>query len=218
LKFPTSHESAGGINSGVAGTRRAGKDIPVRIDDRFHLGSDSEAFTSLLAALFVEEGKPVDAPLGHVIEEGKPKAILAGPNGDNPLILGPAGTMHMSVLDFAKWVAWQAGEGRRPPALVSPDTVKRLHTPVIDTGVRENAPPGTPKTGGYALGWGQVTEDWAPEPAVTHTGSNTMNLALAMFWPETDFGFVIVTNSAGTRADEALRKLAVTLCQEFSAK
>jgi hypothetical protein len=39
-----------------------------------------------------------------------------------------------------------------------------------------------------------------------------------MFWPETDFGFVIVTNIAGTRADEALRKLAVTLCQEFSAK
>jgi CubicO group peptidase (beta-lactamase class C family) len=57
----------------------------------------------------------VDAPLGHLIEEGKTKAMLAGPNGDNPLILGPAGTMHMSVLDFAKWVAWQAGEGKRPP-------------------------------------------------------------------------------------------------------
>jgi CubicO group peptidase (beta-lactamase class C family) len=51
----------------------------------------------------------VDAPLGHVIEGGKPNAMLASPNGDNPLILGPAGTMHMSVLDFAKWVAWQAG-------------------------------------------------------------------------------------------------------------
>jgi hypothetical protein len=29
--------------------------------------------------------------------------------------------------------------------------VKKLHTPVIDTRVRENAPPGTPKTGEYAL-------------------------------------------------------------------
>jgi CubicO group peptidase (beta-lactamase class C family) len=84
----------------------------------------------------------VDAPLGHLIEEGKTKAMLAGPNGDNPLILGPAGTMHMSVLDFAKWVAWQAGEGKRPPALVSPDTMKKLHAPVIDRGLRENAPPG----------------------------------------------------------------------------
>jgi len=335
------------ISSGVVGTRRAGEDIPVRIDDCFHLGSDSKAFTSLLAAIFVEERKlrwdstlgeifvelndkmnpefaqitveellshssglsdgseivdlinrsyqqqgnmdevrywmvketapkpldhprgskfdysnlgytiagavleriggksweelvteriivplelksagfgpqaslgKVDAPLGHLIEEGKTKAMLAGPNGDNPLILGPAGTMHMSVLDFAKWVAWQAGEGKRPPALVSPDTMKKLHVPVIDTGLRENAPPGTPKTGGYALGWGQVTEDWAPDPVITHTGSNTLNLALAMFWPKTDFGFVIVTNIAGARADEAVRKLAATLYQDFSGR
>jgi len=45
------------IVSGVAGTRRAGQDIPVGIEDRFHIGSDSKAFTSLLADQFVEEGK-----------------------------------------------------------------------------------------------------------------------------------------------------------------
>jgi CubicO group peptidase (beta-lactamase class C family) len=55
-----------------------------------------------------------DAPIGHLMVKGKPKAMLTGPDGDNPLILGPAGTMHMSVLDFAKWVAWHAGEGKRP--------------------------------------------------------------------------------------------------------
>jgi hypothetical protein len=38
-----------------------------------------------------------------------------------------------------------------------------------------------------------------------------MNLALAMFWPESDFGFVIMTNIADTAADEALRKLAAEL-------
>ena len=335
------------IASGVAGTRRAGQDIPVRIDDRFHLGSDSKAFTSLLAGQFVEEGKlrwdstlaevfpelkdkmnaefaqitleellshssglkdgpefvdlfnrsylqegnmdevrywmvketapkpldhprgskfdysnlgyviagavlerisgktweeliteriigplglksagfgpqaslgKVDAPLGHLMVDGKTKAMLAGPNGDSPLVVGPAGTMHMSVLDFAKWVAWHAGEGKRPPALVSPDIVKKLHTPVISTGVRENAPPGTPKTGGYALGWGQVKLDWAPEPVITHTGSNTMNLAVAMFWPEKDFGFVMMTNIGGTAADEALKKLAAELYKGFSGK
>ena len=268
------------------GTRRTGEEIPVKIDDRFHIGSDSKAFTSLLAGQFVEARKlrwdstpaqvfpelkskmnaefakitleqllshssglsdkslvdlvyrsyqqdgnmdevrywmvketapksldhargskfdycnlgytiagsmlerigkktweelieeriieplglntvgfgpqaslgKVNTPLGHSLVNGKPKAMLAGPNGDNPLIIGPAGTMHMSVLDFAKWVAWNAGEGKRPPALVSPDTVKKLHTPVISTGVRENAPAGTPKTGGYALGWAQAKE------------------------------------------------------------
>jgi CubicO group peptidase (beta-lactamase class C family) len=335
------------IASGVTGTRRAGQNIPVGIEDHFHLGSDSKAFTSLLAGQFVEEGKlrwdstlaevfpelnhtmdaefakitleellshssgltdgtdliglihqsymqdgnmdevrywmvketapkpldhargskfdycnlgyviagavlertggktweeliderifeplglksagfgpqaslgKVDAPLGHVMVDGKPKAILSGPNGDNPLILGPAGTIHMSVLDFAKWVAWHAGEGKRPPALVSPETVKKLHTPVIDTGIRENAPPGTPKTGKYALGWGQVTMEWAPAPVLTHTGSNQMNLAIAMFWPETDFGFVLMTNVSGNAADDALGKLAANLYKSFSEK
>jgi hypothetical protein len=80
----------------------------------------------------------VDTPLGHLIKDGKPKAMLPGTNGDNPLIVGPAGTMHMSVLDFAKWVAWHAGDGKRSPALVSPDIVKKLHTPVIGTSVRED--------------------------------------------------------------------------------
>jgi CubicO group peptidase (beta-lactamase class C family) len=49
----------------------------------------------------------VDAPLGHaVLKDGTLKPMLAGPNGDNPLILGPAGTVHLSILDFA---AWRAG-------------------------------------------------------------------------------------------------------------
>jgi len=67
----------------------------------------------------------VDAPLGHTLVNGKAKAMLAGPNGDNPLILGPAGTIHMSVLDFAKWVAWNAGEGKRGPNLVSAEVFEK---------------------------------------------------------------------------------------------
>jgi CubicO group peptidase (beta-lactamase class C family) len=334
------------IAAGSAGTRRAGETIPVTIHDRFHLGSDAKAFTSLLAGQFVQTGKlrwhstladvfpelkssmdpqfakitleellshssglsdtlieeiitgsyqqqgnmdevrywivkqlapkpldhppgskfdycnlgyvlagamlerigqktweelieeriikpfglrtasfgpqsslgKVDAPLGHSVVDGNPKAMLAGPNGDNPLILGPAGTMHMSVLDFAKWVAWHAGEGKRPPALVSPAIVKKLHTAVISTGVRDHAPPGTPKTGEYALGWGIVQESWADTPSITHTGSNNMNLASATFWPGMDFGFVLMTNIAGQGADEAFRKLAAELYKEFAKK
>ena len=331
------------IAAGAVGTRRAGENIPVTIDDKFHLGSDSKAFTALLAGMYVQQGKlrwdstlgeifpelkdkmdpefakitvqellshssgladkdlldlvnrsyqqdgnmdevrywmlketapkpldhprgskfsysnlgytlagvilerlsgktweelveekifgpmglttagfgpqaslgKVDATLGHFLVDGKPKAMLAGPNGDNPLIIGPAGTIHMSVLDFAKWAAWQAGEGKRPPALVSPEILKKIHTPVIDTGVREDAPPGTPKTGKYALGWGQVLESWATEPCLTHTGSNNANLALATIWPEKDFGFVIMTNIGGKGADAALRKLGQDLYQQF---
>jgi CubicO group peptidase (beta-lactamase class C family) len=332
------------VASGAVGTRRAGMQIPVTINDRFHIGSDSKAFTSVLAGQFVQAGKlrwnstpadvfpelkpkmnaefakitleqllshssglsdkslvdlvyrsyqqdgnmndvrywmvketapqpldhargnrfdysnlayvvagamlervgyatweemvetrifqpmdlktagfgpqaslgKVDAPLGHVLENGKSKAMLAGPNGDNPLILGPAGTIHMSVLDFAKWVAWNAGEGKRGPQLVSSEILKKIHTPFVSTGSREGAAPGTPKTGGYALGWGSVQESWASAPSVTHNGSNNMNLATATFWPGTDFGFVMMTNISGKPSDEALRKLAAELYKEFS--
>ena len=60
----------------------------------------------------------VNATLGHLVQgDGSLKPMLAGPDGDNPLIIGPAGTVHLSILDFAAWGGWQAGEGR--PALPS---------------------------------------------------------------------------------------------------
>jgi len=236
------------VSYGAVGTRRFGSTIPVTINDRFHLGSDTKAMTALLAAIMVEEGKlkwdstiaevfpeiagkmdpgvqkvtleqllshtsgmvgddedlpnilnllnaslsqegnldelrywlvqewckrplvsdsgtkfaysnigytivgamiervtgetwdelitkrifmplglktaglgcqssvgKIDAPLPHSIQNGKVKAHLAGPNGDNPYIIGPAGIAHMSVLDFARWAGWNAGNGSRGP-------------------------------------------------------------------------------------------------------
>ena len=45
------------IASGAVGTRRAGTNSPVTIDDRFHIGSDTKAMTALIAAMLVEGGK-----------------------------------------------------------------------------------------------------------------------------------------------------------------
>src|SRR5918998_2886816 len=45
------------IASGAVGTRRAGTNSPVSIDDRFHIGSDTKSMTALIAAMFVEGGK-----------------------------------------------------------------------------------------------------------------------------------------------------------------
>jgi CubicO group peptidase (beta-lactamase class C family) len=160
----------------------------------------------------------IDAPLGHAVIDQKVKAFLAGPNGDNPLFLGPSGSAHMSVLDFARWAGWNAGAGKRGPALVKPQTLKRLHTPVIETPVKKDAAPGTPARGKYALGWGEVSVDWAPQPLLHHTGSNTMNLAHAWLDPQSDFAMVIVTNISGSRANEALLALAPQLYGKFAPK
>jgi len=62
------------IFSGAVGTRRAGREMPVTIEDRFHLGSDSKPFTSLLAGQFVEAGKlRWDSTLAEVFSELKHK-------------------------------------------------------------------------------------------------------------------------------------------------
>lgn len=160
----------------------------------------------------------VDAPLGHAKINGKIQAFLAGPNGDNPPIVGPAGIAHMSVLDFAAWAGWNAGEGKRGPALVRPETLRKLHTTVIAIPDKPGAKPGTPKHGKYALGWGEVTFDWAFTPLKTHSGSNGKNLAQIWLDPQRDFAMVLVTNIGGEKADQAFQALAPELYEKFSAK
>jgi CubicO group peptidase (beta-lactamase class C family) len=159
----------------------------------------------------------IDAPLGHVMIDGKTKAFLAGPNGDNPLIIGPADNAHMSVLDFARWAGWNVGEGKRGPKLVKPETLKKLHTPVISMPERKEAAPGTPARGKYALGWGEIAMDWAPEPLLYHGGSNQKNLAHIWLEPRRDLAMVLVTNISGSKADEALFALAPELYAKFAA-
>ena len=158
----------------------------------------------------------IDAPLGHEVINGKAKAFLAGPNGDNPPILGPAGTAHMSVLDFARWAGWHAGQGKHGPQLVKRETLKKLHMPVIAMPEKKDAAPGTPARGKYGLGWAELPVDWAPEPLLYHGGSNTKNLAHIWLEPQRDFAMVLVTNVGGHKANEALLGLAPELYAKFA--
>lgn len=158
----------------------------------------------------------VDAPLSHLIVNGKIKAFLAGPDADGPPVIGPAGIAHMSVLDFARWAGWNAGEGKRGPRLVSPETMKKLHTPVIGMPMIKDAAPGTPSHGKYGLGWGQLDVEWAPVPLLHHGGSNGKNLAHIWIEPGRDFAMVVVTNISNKRANEAFFALAPALYKKFA--
>ena len=158
----------------------------------------------------------IDATLGHIYIDGKLKAFLSGPNGDNPPIIGPAGNAHMSVLDFARWAGWNAGEGKRGPKLVQAETLKKLHTPVISMPLKQDARPGTPSHGKYALGWGEVQVDWAPEPLLYHGGSNVKNLAFIWVEPKHDFAMVLMTNAGGEKADQALHALSQELYRLYA--
>jgi len=157
----------------------------------------------------------VDAPLGHEARDGRsPKPLLAGPGGDNPEVIGPAGTAHMSVLDFARWAGWNAGSGSRAPALVQQDTLGKLHTPVIQM-ANPDAPPGTPAMGAYGFGWLTIKTPISRDAFLFHGGSNQMNLADILIQPNHDFGIVMMTNVGGHRADEGLKALAGELYKSF---
>jgi hypothetical protein len=56
---------------------------------------------------------------------------------------------------------------------------------------------------------------FAREPFLTHSGSNTMNLAMIMLQPAREFGMVLATNVGGKSADQALRALAEDLFERF---
>ncbi len=162
----------------------------------------------------------IDAPLGHVIQkDGKVKSYMAGPNADNPMLIAPAGCLHLSILDFATWAGWNAGNGTRMPCnIVKPEMVTKIHTPVFTIKGDKPARPGTPPNGKYAHGWGWLSVDWAPYPLLYHAGSNGKNLAQAWIDKEKDIAIVIMTNIGGVKADEALREIAKELYESAVAQ
>jgi CubicO group peptidase (beta-lactamase class C family) len=128
----------------------------------------------------------IDQPYGHA-----PDPVDPEPHGDNPPFMSPAGTVHMSILDFAKHASFHlTGE----PELMKRETLERLHTPVAAA---------------YACGWG--TSRTGGELTLSHGGSNTMFLALIEVSPAKNRAIVCATNvepEAGERAClAALRRL-----------
>ena len=99
--------------------------------------------------------------------------------GDNPSSLGPAGTAHMTLRDWAKFAALHLGVQPEPP-LLRAETLQALHTPW----------PG----GDYALGWAVTERPWAKGKVVTHNGSNTMWFCVAWLAPEAKFGVLVTCN------------------------
>ena len=158
----------------------------------------------------------LDAPVGHQLDDkGNATPMYWGAGADIPPALGPAGTAHMSVLDFAAWAGWNAGGGRRGPLLVKPGTLARIHARHVDTGRIPHPRPGVPAEGAYCMGWGLVKFPWSRTELLTHNGSNSMNLAKILVDTARDVGVVLVTNFPGDRAEDALNEALPLLYRPY---
>jgi CubicO group peptidase (beta-lactamase class C family) len=129
---------------------------------------------------FGAPGKDADdasQPCGH--RPGKAGPTIAF--GDNPPALGPAGTVHMTLRDWARFARLHLGvpaaDGK---ALLRADTLQALRTP--------------PAGGDYALGWAVAKRGWAPGPILTHNGSNTMWFCVAWLAPDARFAVLVTCN------------------------
>jgi D-alanyl-D-alanine carboxypeptidase len=118
--------------------------------------------------------------------------VEPGPFGDNPPYLGPAGRLHMSLADLARWGQEHLRGARGlDGTLLKATTMARLY----------EAHPGGP----YALGW--VAERQGDRRIIWHNGSNTMWYVILMLDPAADRGVVLATNG-GIEAAKALDSAA----------
>jgi len=131
---------------------------------------------------FGAPGSPgsVTQPRGH--RQGTGALVpIEPPLADNPPYLGPAGTMHMTIADLARWGQEHLRGERGIDGLLKAETFRRLHEPP--------QPDAT-----YALGW--VVRKEGDHRTIWHNGSNTLWYAIVAFDPEADLGVVIVTNGS----------------------
>ena len=144
----------------------------------------------------------IDEPWQHTLLLNWHRAIAPGPQADNAPVIGPAGTVHCSIVDWAKFVQAQLRGERGETGILKPETFKRLHTP--------------PLGGDYGFGWMVVERSWAGGRALTHSGSNTMNYATVWMAPAKDFAVLVMTNQAGGDTFQACDETASALIHKFA--
>ena len=117
----------------------------------------------------------VDQPWGHRRDRS---GEWVAAQRDNARAMGPAGTVHITIQDWAKFIG-----------LFLPE----LEPPVLDRASVDELT--QPIAGSYASGWGLASRTWARGIALNHTGSNTYWNTHLWVAPEIGRAFVAAANS-----------------------
>jgi CubicO group peptidase (beta-lactamase class C family) len=140
--------------------------------------------------------KKVDQPRGHMPTG---YAVVPGPLADNPPAIGPAGTVHATLRDWAKFVSAHLTGAKSDGSFLRPETFEKLHT-ALDGQT-------------YALGWVTAKRGWGGGPVLWHNGSNTMWYCVTWIAPEKDFAVLVTSNQGGPKAREAADEAIGALIQ-----
>ena len=126
----------------------------------------------------------VDEPWGHRRgETGKWKGVQR----DNDASLGPAGTVHLTLSDYAKFA-------RLWFETVEPEILTRKQREKLMT----------PHEAEYAAGWHSIERGWGNGDVLTHTGSNTYWRVTVWLAPNTDKAYIAAANATNDETDGIL--------------
>jgi CubicO group peptidase (beta-lactamase class C family) len=143
----------------------------------------------------------VDAPWGHA------QVFIPTPmQFDNPPVVSPAGRVHCSLDDLARFVMFHLSGATN--GLLKPETLARLHA--VPPGVKAASPDEN-----YACGWVLLQRDWAGGTAWWHNGSNTMWYIVMWLAPNKNFAVIVATNIAGQGAEDGCDDAAVSMIHKW---
>jgi CubicO group peptidase (beta-lactamase class C family) len=146
----------------------------------------------------------LDQPLGHTRGNEGWSPVALGPGADNPAATGPAGSIHTTLSDWARFVAAHLRGARGDQSYLKTATWQRLHTP-------------GGKDWGYSPGWVVTEQEWAGGTLLRHLGSNGFWLAEASLAPRKEFAVLIVTNVSDDAVEAPFKDLLAALIAEHAA-
>lgn len=168
------------------------ENLQERILDPLGMGDTSYSMEGYL-------GTP-DAATLHVISEGEVRPLKGDwPFFNWPYVYAPAGGINSNVLDMAKWVRFQLGDGTfEGKKILTAENLSYPHHPQTPISEKDS----------YCMGW--VKTDYEGLDLIWHNGETTGCKSLVMLVPRLDLGIVILSN-LGTPAPEALGRVFVDL-------
>ena len=145
--------------------------------------------------------KPNQEPLGHMKFLWFRFAVDPFEStADNTPVMAPAGGVHLSIRDLARYGAIHlGGASGAATSLLPQESWERLHTPFLED---------------YAYGWVRYQRKWAGGPLIWHNGSNTLWYALLMLLPAKNTVLAFATNDGAIdEAEKAFLGLALQLSE-----
>ena len=143
----------------------------------------------------MDPSRKISQPWEHIPSLAGPKPV--DPDDEDHPAMDPAGMVHCSLSDWARFVQVHLAGARGAVDLLSQESFRVLHTP--------------PEGQDYAMGWIRATRTWAKGMVLTHDGSNRRNFAVAWVAPKIDRAYLVTSNMGGDLAASACDTVASKL-------